>query len=112
MVYAKNDEDRRVAVARRDQISPGTAVTRAAAGRDVALFNVDGRCFAVDNACLRCCAPLAEGALEGATVRCRCGWSYDLSTGHVGGIPGLCIERYDVYVSGDEVQVAVPSAAG
>jgi nitrite reductase/ring-hydroxylating ferredoxin subunit len=41
-----------------------------AADNAVAIFNVDGKLFAIDDWCLRCGASLASGALRGRRVIC------------------------------------------
>jgi len=110
MAQANDQRGRRVAFVKHGQFPPGSAIARATAGRDVALFNVDGHYHAVDDLCLRCCASLAAGTLDGASVRCRCGWTYDLATGEVRGIPRLGTERYAAAVDGTDVCVTIPEA--
>jgi len=110
MALTNDPKGRRVAFVKREQFPPGSAIARATAGRDVALFNVDGHYHAIDDLCLRCGASLATGKLEGASVLCRCGWTYDLSTGEVRGIPRLSNDRYAASVDGGEVCVTIPEA--
>jgi 3-phenylpropionate/trans-cinnamate dioxygenase ferredoxin subunit len=73
----------------------------------VALFNVDGRIFAVEDTCVRCGSSLAPGALQGHDVTCPgCGWRYDVRTGCVIGVPALCIDTFKVEIVDSEVMVA------
>ena len=73
----------------------------------VAIFNVDGRLFAIDDSCLRCGASLASGALRGRHVSCsRCDWQYDVITGCVHGVPRLRIDRFEVKIVNSQVLVA------
>ena len=52
------------------------------AGRTVAVFNIDGRFYAIDNACPHRGGPLAEGDLEGAIIACPWhAWRCDVRTG-------------------------------
>jgi nitrite reductase/ring-hydroxylating ferredoxin subunit len=52
------------------------------ADRDVALFQVEGQVYAMDNACKHKGGPLGEGTLEGKIITCPWhGWSFDVSTG-------------------------------
>ena len=52
------------------------------AGKAVALANVDGKFFAINNTCLHRGGPLGEGSLQDKIVTCPWhGWEYDLSTG-------------------------------
>lgn len=50
---------------------------------DVALFRIDGRCYAVSNVCPHQHQPvIAQGVLEGCIVTCPMhGWEYDVTTG-------------------------------
>jgi nitrite reductase/ring-hydroxylating ferredoxin subunit len=65
----------------------------------VALFNIDGCLFAIDDTCVCCGSSLSKGKLEPHQVICAdCGWQYDLVTGCVAGLPALRIDRYDVKV--------------
>ena len=50
--------------------------------RDVALCNVDGELFALDNTCPHAGGPLGEGHLHGDTIRCPWhGWAFNVRTG-------------------------------
>ena len=73
----------------------------------IAVFNVDGRLFAIDDSCLRCGASLASGTLRGRQVICsRCDWQYDVITGCVHGVPRLRIDRFEVKIVNSQVLVA------
>jgi nitrite reductase/ring-hydroxylating ferredoxin subunit len=50
------------------EIAPGTGKQLTVDGKDVAVFNVDGTFYAVDNTCPHRGGPLAEGEIEGCTV--------------------------------------------
>ncbi len=48
----------------------------------VALANVGGSFYAINNTCLHRGGPLGQGALEGKTVTCPWhGWQFDVTTG-------------------------------
>ena len=53
---------------------------------------------------------LPAGMLDGARVRCRCGWTYDLASGEVAGVARLGVDAYPVILDGDEVVVTIPRA--
>ncbi|MFQ5950457.1 MAG: Rieske (2Fe-2S) protein [Candidatus Geothermarchaeales archaeon] len=59
-----------VTVARVGEIPPGEGRVTTVNGTKVALFNVDGEFYAIDNTCLHLGGPLGEGALEGTVVSC------------------------------------------
>ena len=51
-------------------------------GRGIALFNVGGELFALDNTCPHAGGPLGEGTLQGDLVRCPWhGWRFNVRTG-------------------------------
>ena len=71
-----------VPVARLDEVPEGGARVVYVAGEQVALFNVGGRVYAIDNRCSHANGPLAEGRIEGTNVTCP--WhdsQFDLATG-------------------------------
>ena len=57
-----------VKVARTDEIKPGQARLVDARGRQIALFNINGEFFAIDNMCTHEQASLAEGEISGHEV--------------------------------------------
>ena len=67
--------------------------------RTLALFNVDGTLYAVDNTCPHRGGPLGEGDLDGAIVTCPWhGWRYDVTTGTRDGNPAVRVACYPVTV--------------
>ena len=74
---------------------------------DIAVFNVDGRFYAIDDTCLHAAASLGGGALNGKIVTCPAhGLRYDVTTGHVT-TGGLSVASYPVRVEDGKVLVAV-----
>lgn len=96
-----------VPVAKTDELRPGEGKVVEAGGRKIALFNVGGEFYAVDNTCLHRGGPLGEGSLEGPVVTCPWhGWQYDVRTGQNTFNPGVGVRRYEVRVEGSTVLVA------
>jgi len=63
-------------------IAPGTAKTVAVDGREIAVFNVGGAFYAIDNICPHQGASLADGWLEGTTITCPWhAWCFNLTDG-------------------------------
>jgi nitrite reductase/ring-hydroxylating ferredoxin subunit len=88
-----------VEVATLDQLAPGQGMTVAVRGVPVALFNVDGTVYAIDDTCLHAGVSLGAGELRGNIVRCRAhGWRYDVTTGHTMHEPDCRVTRYPVQV--------------
>jgi nitrite reductase/ring-hydroxylating ferredoxin subunit len=100
-----------VEVAALDQIKPGASLVVEVSGKSVAIFNVDGRVYAIADSCAHAGASLAAGKLDGTTVTCRAhGLKYDVTTGYVGGDPGFGVTSYVVDVADGKIRVAVPDA--
>ncbi|HKV44053.1 MAG TPA: non-heme iron oxygenase ferredoxin subunit [bacterium] len=62
----------------------GTGTVVRAAGKVIALFNVDGVFYALANECTHMGGPLGEGAVNGTVVTCPWhGSRFDIRTGQV-----------------------------
>ena len=97
-----------VKVASLADLAPGSAKAVEVAGTTIALFNVDGTVFALDNTCLHQGGPLGEGMLEGEVVTCPWHmWEYNVRTGENVGDASLKVKRYDVQVENGDIKVAV-----
>jgi NAD(P)H-dependent nitrite reductase small subunit len=95
-------------LARLDDIADPGARVAYAGGREVALFRVGGRVYALDNACLHVGGPLAEGIVEDGCVTCPWHeWRYRLEDGARLGPGGLAVTAYAVRVVDGEVWVQV-----
>ena len=95
-------------VAKLDQLAPGQGRTVTVRGMDVALFNVDGTVFAMDDACLHAGVSLGTGELRGKIVRCRAhGWRYDVTTGNTVDVEDCKVTCYPVKVVDGTILVAL-----
>lgn len=75
--------------------------------REIALFCVAGKFFALDDSCPHAGASLSGGLIEGGKVRCRAhGLAFDLATGCMGRA-GLSVKTYPVTVSGETVTIEI-----
>ena len=91
-----------------EEVPPGGSATVTIAGKQVALFNVNGTVYATDDTCLHAGGSLGSmGKLEGKTVTCRLhGWKYDVTTGNMPLAPGMAVGCYPVkIIGGKPVQV-------
>lgn len=88
-------------------LSPGQAKCYEVAGKRIALFNVGGTFYAVDDTCPHRGGPLSEGEIEGKEITCPWhGATFDLVTGnHIAGPAPRPISCYRVSVQGGEVCV-------
>lgn len=92
-------QDGFLAVARVEDIPPGKGRAVKVAGKTVALFQVDGRVFAINNICPHEGGPLAKGRLKGFVVSCP--WhdlQFDIRSGYGTDGGGYCVVCYDVKV--------------
>lgn len=96
-----------VKVASASELPRGSSKLVEANGQAVALFNVDGEYFAIDDACPHAGGPLNEGDLDGNVVTCPWhGAQFDVTTGKVLCAPARSdVAYYPVTVVGDDVLV-------
>jgi nitrite reductase/ring-hydroxylating ferredoxin subunit len=78
-------------------------------GKKIALFNVEGSFYAIDDTCTHRGGPLSEGSLDGKEVTCPWhGAIYDVITGEVLSPPApKGVARYNVRVEGTDIEVEV-----
>jgi len=97
-----------VKCAKLSDLAPGSCRPVQAAGRELALFNVDGTVYCLDNTCLHRGGPLGEGFLEGEVITCPWHrWQYNVRTGESLVDPAAKVATHPVRVEGEEIKVAV-----
>jgi 3-phenylpropionate/trans-cinnamate dioxygenase ferredoxin subunit len=96
-------------VATAADVPPGSVRVFQVNGRSIALANLDGSFYAVDNLCTHDNGPLGEGTLWNGTIECpRHGARFDVKTGAVKALPAVRpVGTYPVRLDGDEVSVDV-----
>jgi 3-phenylpropionate/trans-cinnamate dioxygenase ferredoxin subunit len=94
-----------VPVAVVDEIPPGMAKAVTVDGRRIALFNVNGTFYAIDDTCTHEEASLAEGQVYGEIVACpKHGSRFHLPTGRVLSLPAVVpVNTYQVKVADGQV---------
>lgn len=98
-----------VTVATVEEIPPGTGRTVQVQGIGIALYNVEGAFYAVDNTCPHAGGPLGEGHLDGCLVECPWhGWQFNLRTGERPENPDITVARCLARIEENQVQVALP----
>ena len=74
----------------------------------VAVFNVDGSIYAINDACLHQGQSLAAGTLDDRVVTCRAhGWRYDVTNGRLTTVPEGGVASYPVQVVDGKILIAV-----
>src|SRR6266480_3010470 len=98
-----------VTVATRSELPPGGKKLVEIDGRPVAVFNVAGTFYAIDDVCTHDGGPLAEGELQGAEIQCpRHGARFDVRTGKALCLPARePVTTHRVELRGDDVYVAL-----
>ncbi len=84
----------------------GSAKAVEIAGKAIALFNVEGKIYALDNTCLHRGGPLGEGFVEGDVVTCPWhGWQYKVPSGDCLTNTSIKVATFPVRVENGEIKV-------
>jgi NAD(P)H-dependent nitrite reductase small subunit len=96
-----------VTVAKLEDLGPGQCRVVEVNGNEVAVFNLNGTFYAIDNMCAHQGGPLGEGLLEGETVICPWhSWKYNVTTGICSTNPSRKVKTYSVKIENGQIQVA------
>ena len=97
-----------IRIAAEQELAPGSCGEYVAGRRIVALFNVEGRFYALDGICPHQGGPLGKGALAGCVVTCPWhGFQFDVTTGQHQSSRSLVQPMFPVKVERGEVWVDV-----
>jgi 3-phenylpropionate/trans-cinnamate dioxygenase ferredoxin subunit len=99
-----------VTVRQAADVKPGELAALDVKGVRIALANVNGQLFAIDELCTHEQCSLAEdGTLEGTVVTCGChGAQFDVTTGQVLAPPAVePLKVYQLHVEGGQIVVEV-----
>jgi len=96
-----------IEVTSRDAIPEDDVVGLVVAGRDIALYGVDGEVFATDNVCTHGNARLCDGFLEGHEIECPLHQGkFDVRTGAAMCAPLTeAVRTYPIRIEADKVYV-------
>lgn len=98
-----------VRVACLSDIPPGTGKEVVVGDRVIAVYNVDGKFYAIDGICPHAGGPLGDGALTGPVVTCPWhGWQFDVRTGRHCLTPQIQQSCYPCRAAGDDVLIDLP----
>jgi len=100
---------RRIAVAEVAELLPGARKVCTVGEREIALFNIAGEFFAIDDRCPHRNASLGTGALDEKTISCPWhGWRFDLRSGHRVGRPGGQVQKFPVSIEDGQLFIELP----
>jgi nitrite reductase/ring-hydroxylating ferredoxin subunit len=95
-----------VTVARASAVPSGTGSVATVKGQDIAVFNIQGKFYALDSRCPHQDYPLGRSPVFDNFVICiGHAWRFDIKTGECSSVPGVCVRTYEVVVEGDEVKI-------
>jgi nitrite reductase/ring-hydroxylating ferredoxin subunit len=98
-------------VASASEISEGEALHVTLDDRDIAVFNIDGAFYAIDDVCTHAFALLSDGYVEGEVIECPLhGGRFEIKTGKAVGEP--CTEdvrTYPVRRERDAILIGLPA---
>jgi 3-phenylpropionate/trans-cinnamate dioxygenase ferredoxin subunit len=88
-----------------EEVPPGTSKVITIEGRRIALFNVNGTFYAIDDTCTHEEASLGTGAVHGEVVVCpKHGSRFHIPTGRVLSLPAVVpVNTYQVKVEAGQV---------
>jgi nitrite reductase (NADH) small subunit len=97
-----------VKICKTSDVKTGSGKSIEINGKAIAVFNVDGKFYAINDVCGHRGGPLSEGELDGNTVICPWhGWRYDVTSGANELVPDFPTEKYAVKIEGDDVLVEI-----
>ena len=98
-----------VTVARTSEIPPGERDVFEIEGLYIAVFNVGGAYYAIQDICTHDDGPLADGELDGFEIECpRHGARFDIRNGSVKQMPAVIpVQWYPTRVENDAIQIGL-----
>lgn len=95
-----------------DHLPPGSGKTYTVGERAIAVFNVAGDLYAIDDRCPHRGASLGRGTLHEAVVNCPLhGWAFDLRSGQCVDRSGYGLERFEVFLQDENIILDVTPPA-
>lgn len=101
-----------IRVCKKSELPHGQSKSIQANGKEISIFNIKEKYFAIDNICIHAGAPLNEGSVDEEKCQVVCSWhawTYDLSTSKCVSHPkqDVFTGTYSVKIENDEVFVQI-----
>jgi nitrite reductase (NADH) small subunit len=99
-----------VKVANLSDLPNGESLTVEVGGICIAVFNVNGQFYALDNTCPHRGGPLGEGHVDPVSLTVQCpwhGWIFKCDSGLSPINPMAKVQKFEVKIEGDEIHVEV-----
>lgn len=97
-------------IANASDLPAGQSMVVEVAGRTIAVFNVSGQLYALDNVCTHRGGPLGEGFVDQNNLTVQCpwhGWVYSLASGASALNSMAKVEKFEVKFEGEEIKLAL-----
>lgn len=96
-----------IKVAEKKDLPEGSAIAVDVNGKRIAIFNIKGQYYAIDDTCTHAGGPLSEGDVQGTTVTCPWhGAVFDITNGGALGEPAPeGVKNYKVSLEGEDIKV-------
>lgn len=100
---------KKIAVGRATDVPAGRGATvKLKDGAEVALFNVGGKFYAIENFCPHKGYPLADSRLSGGIVECDLhGWRFDVRNGECYTKKNCSLENYEVLIEDEMIKILI-----
>ena len=101
-----------IKVCKVSELPSGQSKCVEANGKEIAVFNVHGKFYAIDNACIHAGGSLHDGSLDEEKCQVTCGWhgwGFDLATGKCVTHPrqDVFTGSYPVKIQGEDIFIEV-----
>lgn len=102
-------EGKKITVGQEEAVPSGRGATvKLKDGTEVALFNINGNFYAIENFCPHKGYPLADSRLYGNVVECDLhGWRFDVRSGECFTKKSCSIEAYEVVVEDGMIKILI-----
>jgi len=99
-----------IKIANASDLPAGQSMIVEVGGRSIAVFNVSGQFYALDNTCTHRGGPLGEGFVDRNNLTVQCpwhGWTYCLMNGASPLNSMAKVETFEVQIEGEEIKLAL-----
>ena len=102
-------EGKLVTIGKTEAVPPGRGATvKLKDGKEVALFNVNGNFYAIENFCPHKGYPLADSRVYGNFVECDLhGWRFDVRSGECFTKKSCSLDSYEVVIEDGWIKILV-----
>lgn len=105
-------ESTKIKVCKVSELPSGSSKSITVNDKDVGVFNINGKYYAIDNLCLHAGGPLTDGYIDADACQVTCswhGWAFDLATGKCVTHPrqDVFTGSYTIKTEGDEIFICL-----